>query len=95
MALMLESAYASPRVLTTPEPTVRLLNFADNGIYLQLRVWIADLENGRGAVKSDINRAIWHKFKQQGISFPYPQRDLHLKSGWPPAAASGQQDVKV
>ncbi|HCU65834.1 MAG TPA: mechanosensitive ion channel protein MscS [Rheinheimera sp.] len=94
MALMLESAYASPRVLTTPEPTVRLLNFADNGIHLQLRVWIADLENGRGAVKSDINRAIWHKFKQQGISFPYPQRDLHLKSGWPPAAASGQQDVK-
>lgn len=83
MALMLACAHASPRVLQQPEASVRLLAFADNGIHLQLRVWIADLENGRGAVKSDINRAIWHSFKQHGISFPYPQRDLHLKSGWP------------
>ena len=83
MALMLECAYASPRVLKEPEPTIRLLTFAENGIHLQLRVWIGDLENGRGAVKSDINRAIWHSFKKNGISFPYPQRDLHLKTGWP------------
>lgn len=96
MELMLECAYASPRVLHIPEPTVRLLNFADNGIHLQLRVWIADLENGRGAVKSDVNRAIWHQFKKHGISFPYPQRDLHLKSGWPSAAApSAQPEPKV
>jgi small-conductance mechanosensitive channel len=88
MALMLECAFASPRVLKEPEPSIRMLNFADNGIHLQLRVWIGDLENGRGAVKSDINRAIWHQFKKHGISFPYPQRDLHLKTGWPPAAAS-------
>ena len=91
MALMLECAFASPRVLKDPEPTIRLLAFAENGIHLQLRVWIGDLENGRGAVKSDINRAVWHQFKKHGISFPYPQRDLHLKSGWPLPAPPAQQ----
>jgi small-conductance mechanosensitive channel len=80
MALMLECASASPRVLTDPPPNVRLIQFADSGIELQLRVWIADANNGFAPVRSDINLAIWRAFKQAGITIPYPQRDLHLKS---------------
>jgi len=38
MALMLLCAKKSKRVLDTPEPTVMLKNFADNGIELELRV---------------------------------------------------------
>ncbi|KKO47311.1 mechanosensitive ion channel protein MscS [Arsukibacterium ikkense] len=86
MALMLACAFSSPRVLKTPEPTVRLIEFADSGIELQLRVWIEDMEKGTGAVKSDINLAIWRTFKENNITIPYPQRDLHIKSGWPTAA---------
>lgn len=85
MALMLQCANASPRVLTTPEPTVRLMDFAESGMNLQLRVWIADMENGTASVKSEINLAIWRAFKANDITMPFPQRDLHLKSGWPPA----------
>lgn len=85
MALMLQCANASPRVLTTPEPTVRLMDFAESGMNLQLRVWIADMENGTASVKSEINLAIWRAFKANNITMPFPQRDLHLKSGWPPA----------
>ncbi|MGP9800384.1 mechanosensitive ion channel family protein [Rheinheimera sp. NSM] len=81
MALMLQSANKSKRVLASPEPTVMLKNFADNGIELELRVWIADPEYGADTVKSDINVAIWRAFKQAGITIPYPQRDLHIKSG--------------
>jgi small-conductance mechanosensitive channel len=81
MALMLQCADKSPRVLSTPEPTVMLKNFADSGIELELRVWIADPEYGADSVKSDINVAIWRAFKQANITIPYPQRDLHIKSG--------------
>jgi small-conductance mechanosensitive channel len=81
MELMLQCASKSTRVLNTPEPTVMLKNFADNGIELELRVWIADPEYGADPVKSDINIAIWRAFKQAGITIPYPQRDLHIKSG--------------
>jgi len=80
MTLMLTCAYASPRVLHEPEPTVRFLAFGDNGLNLELRVWIEDPENGFGAVKSDLNLAIWKAFKAAGITIPYPQRDLHIKS---------------
>lgn len=83
MALMLECAKASPRVLSDPPPSVRLMNFADSGIELELRVWIADMENGTGAIRSDINLAIWRIFKTHHITIPYPQRDLHIKSGLP------------
>lgn len=80
MALILDSAYASPRVLKTPEPTVSLLNFGDSGINIELRVWLADPELGFEMIRSDIRLAIWKAFKQNDIVIPYPQRDLHLKS---------------
>lgn len=87
MALMLQCANKSSRVLTSPEPTVMLKNFADSGIELELRVWIADPEYGADTVKSDINIAIWRAFKQAGVTIPFPQRDLHIKSGQLPPAA--------
>lgn len=79
MALMREAAKASDRVVDEPAPSVRLLEFADNGILLELRVWIDDPEVGVGGVRSIINLAIWKAFRQAGISFPYPQRDLYIK----------------
>ena len=79
MALMLDAARASGRVLNDPAPVVRLMEFADNGILLELRVWITDPEEGVGNIRSDINLAIWRAFKQAGVTIPYPQRDLYLK----------------
>ncbi len=79
MALMLEAAKSSDRVLADPEPVVRLMEFADNGIALELRIWISDPEEGVGNIKSTVNIAIWRAFKQAGITIPYPQRDLYLK----------------
>jgi len=79
MAIMAKAATANPRVLSSPEPAVRLMEFADNGIALELRVWLSDPEAGIGNVRSDINLAIWHAFKEAGITIPYPQRDVHLR----------------
>ncbi|MFH7320926.1 mechanosensitive ion channel family protein [Desulfurivibrio sp. D14AmB] len=87
MELMRAAAQTSPRVLADPVPVVRLLEFADSGIALELRVWIGDPEQGSGAVLSEINLAIWRAFKEAGITIPYPQRDLHLKSVAPSASA--------
>jgi len=86
MGLMLASANANPRVLADPAPAARLLNFGDNGIELELRVWIQDPESGLANVRSDINLAIWRAFKAAGIVIPFPQRDLHIVSGLPAVA---------
>lgn len=81
LALLMEAAKANPRVLVDPPPGTRLMNFGDNGIELELRVWIQDPESGLAIVRSDINLAIWRAFKEAGITIPYPQRDLHIRSG--------------
>jgi small-conductance mechanosensitive channel len=79
MKLMVESALAHPRVLKTPEPVSRLLRFGDNGIELELRIWIEDPENGTANVTSDINLAFWKRFKEHSITIPFPQRDVHIQ----------------
>lgn len=81
MALLLQAARANARVLAEPPPAARLMAFGDSGIELELRVWLGDPEAGLAAVRSDINRAIWRLFKEAGIVIPYPQRDLHIRSG--------------
>ena len=78
MQLMVESAREHSRVLKSPEPVARLLKFGDNGIELELRVWIEDPENGIANVTSDINLAFWKRFKQHDITIPFPQRDVRL-----------------
>ena len=80
MSLMVESAQEHPRVLMTPEPVARLLRFGDNGIELELRIWIEDPENGVANVCSDINLAFWKRFKAHDISIPFPQRDVHIQA---------------
>jgi len=79
MAIMEQAATVNHRVLKSPEPGVRLMEFADSGIALELRVWMTDPEEGLGNVRSDINLAIWRGFKEAGITIPYPQRDVHLR----------------
>jgi small-conductance mechanosensitive channel len=81
MQIMLDCAFSSPRVLREPVPLCRLMQFADSGIALELRIWIQDPENGLGGVRSEVNLAIWRAFKQAGITIPFPQRDVHIKSG--------------
>ncbi len=78
-----EAADEVERVLDDPGPVCHLLGFGDNGIDLELRVWIKDPQNGITNVKSLVLLEIWDRFRDHGIEFPFPQRDLHIKSAVP------------
>jgi len=78
MAIMLEASKASKRVLSNPEPVCRFMKFGDNGIELELRVWLADPAEGLSNIRSNINLAIWRAFKENNITIPFPQRDVHM-----------------
>ena len=85
-ALMLEAARDQERViLDEPDnvPKVFLKEFADNGILLELAVWIRDPSEGQNNLRSDINWAIWRRFKAAGIEIPFPQRVVHVASSAP------------
>ena len=77
---MLNAATDSSRVIKNPEPKVLIKGFGDNGIDLELRMWIRDSENGVSNIASEVYLDIWHKFNDAGIEFPYPQRDIHIVS---------------
>jgi small-conductance mechanosensitive channel len=82
MDLCLAAADETPRVLKDPDPKCLLIEFGDSSVNLQLRFWISDAHNGVQNVKSDVLLRIWDKFLEEGIEIPYPQRDLHLRSGF-------------
>ena len=80
IALCLEAAEETPRILKDPVPVCHLREFADSSVNLEVRFWIDDPMNGRANVVSVLQLGIWDKFHEHGIEIPYPQRDLHLRS---------------
>jgi len=79
--LLLEVAKDNKDVLNNPEPTVRFEGFGESSLNFILLVWNKNLINRRGRLMSDINFAIFDKLKQHDIEIPFPQRDLHIRSG--------------
>jgi small-conductance mechanosensitive channel len=78
ISVALEAATETPRVLDDPAPKCLLIEFGDSSVNFQLRVWIADAQNGVQNVKSAVMLAVWDKFQEHGIEIPYPQRDVYL-----------------
>lgn len=77
--LLIEVARADPDVLDTPAPSVRLLEFGDSGVKLELRAWSTTLIHRKGLLISNLNFAIYDKFRERGIEIPFPQRVVHLR----------------
>jgi small-conductance mechanosensitive channel len=68
------------------EPDVWLVEYGDSSLNFLLLVWV----NRQGARRPTRTRSayLWAletKLTEHGIEIPFPQRDLHLRSGWPDA----------
>jgi small-conductance mechanosensitive channel len=85
MQLVTDAAKQHERVLAKPAPVVHIKGFADNGIDLVLTFWMPDPEEGPAAMQSDVYLAIWHAFKANNITIPYPQREVRLLGSAPAA----------
>jgi small-conductance mechanosensitive channel len=82
-----EVARGHPRVLREPAPAVFVKEFADNGIDLELGVWIEDPQAGTANLRSDLNYALWAAFRRHGIEIPYPQREVRVLGVLPGSTA--------
>ncbi len=65
-----EAVAAVPRVLPRPAPNVLLKNLAAGGMELEIDFWIADPENGRANVLSNVNIAILRTLKAHEVNIP-------------------------
>ena len=78
--LILEAAADTGRVLQNPNSECYVTGFGDNGLNLELRVWINDPHHGLGPVKNELLRGVLRRFKEEGIELSYPQMVVHHKS---------------
>ena len=67
---------ADDRVLKDPAPKIAVSELADSSVNFIVRPWVATADYS--AVMWDMTEAIKKRFDKDGISFPFPQRDVHL-----------------
>lgn len=79
--LLLEVARAHPKVLREPAPDVFFSAFGDSSLNFELGVWTDEMASKPRHFRSELNYAIERKLREHNIEIPFPQRDLHLRSG--------------
>ena len=67
---------ADERVFKDPAPLIAVSELADSSVNFTVRIWVNSSDYS--AVKYGLTEAIKKRFDKEGISFPYPQRDVHL-----------------
>ena len=63
-------------ILGNPAPKIALLEMADSSINFAVRPWVKPVDYWD--VYFDINERIKKRFDAEGISIPFPQRDVHV-----------------
>ncbi len=75
-ATLEELIAAEDRILAEPAATIAVSELADSSVNFVVRPW-AKTSDFWG-VKFDLTEAIKKRFDKDGISFPFPQQDVHL-----------------
>jgi potassium-dependent mechanosensitive channel len=73
--VLIEIAKTHPQIVQAPSPTALLVAFGDNALEFELRCIVTNVESG-SSVKSDLHFAIIKRFRQAGITIPYPKPDV-------------------
>ncbi len=64
------------RVLDDPAVTIAVSELADSSVNFVVRPWVKT--DDYWAVRFDLTEAIKKRFDKEGISIPFPQRDVHV-----------------
>jgi small-conductance mechanosensitive channel len=88
MAVLLEVAKAHPHILPGPEPETLFTGFGDSSLDFELRAWTNQFDSFL-RVRSDLCVGIEAALAEAGITIPFPQRDLHIKTGDPGFSSEG------
>ena len=84
--LLLEAAGEHPKALRDPSPVVLFNEFGDSSLNFELGVWTQEMTATPIHFTSEMNFIIEQKLRENDIEIPFPQRDLHVRSGLPAAA---------
>ncbi|MEM8547060.1 MAG: mechanosensitive ion channel domain-containing protein [Pseudomonadota bacterium] len=75
---------ADDRILADPAPTVAVAELADSSVNFVVRPWVKTSDYW--PTRFDLTQRIKERLDEEGISIPFPQRDLHIVTGSSEAA---------
>ena len=67
---------ADQRILEEPAPLIGVVELADSSVNFVVRPWVKTADYW--SVYFDLNERIKKRFDAEGITIPFPQRDVHL-----------------
>jgi len=76
--LACDAAASVDRVLAMRPPVCHIVGFGDSSVDYILRFWITDPTGGLTNIRGNVFLALWDTFKENGISIPFPQREVKL-----------------
>jgi len=80
-ATLLDVARGNRDALAQPPAAVNFIAFGESALEFELAVWTVSGVQRQRRFRSDLNFAIAATFRAQGIEIPFPQRDVHVRSG--------------
>ncbi len=83
----------TPDVLKDPAPSVWLEEYSDFSINFTIRFFILDYGEFRN-IKSNVMYRIWYAFKREGITIPFPIRDIRIKEKAPGEEAERDRQIR-
>ncbi|MCL4676308.1 MAG: mechanosensitive ion channel, partial [Pararhodobacter sp.] len=85
-AIAIAAALRCERVLGESRPVCHIVGFGESSIDYLLRFWIRDPSAGLTNVRGNVYLALWDAFKENGISIPFPQREVRVLGDNPDAS---------
>jgi small-conductance mechanosensitive channel len=68
--LLCSAAASVPKVLDEPAPQAFFSSFSQDGLVFTLHCWVADPQQGKLQVQSDVNAAVWTALCEAGVALP-------------------------
>jgi small-conductance mechanosensitive channel len=75
--ILKQAALSHPKVKKTEPVLVRLSDFAENGLYMELIFWADqswDIQNYKSEIRFEVDRL----FREYKVRIPFPQRDIRI-----------------
>ena len=69
---------ADERILKEPKPVIELIKMSDSSVDITVRARVKPEDYW--AVYFNMNELVYKTFPQEGLNFPFPQMDVHMKS---------------
>ncbi len=76
--LAIEAAKSVDRVISIRPTVCHVVGFGDSSVDYVLRFWIQDPTGGLTNIRGQVFLALWDAFEANGISIPFPQREVKV-----------------